>query len=124
MSDDLTIQDYRDILSDKMRLIRDLNSALLGDAVGDDLPLSGLIDAANDMRVQMNQRDYEIERLRKALENISVAHIETETEFSQAIKSYSRAMIGGGRVVVPDTPENRANPILGYPPLDLSPAFH
>ena len=125
MNDPLTIQDYRNFLADKLRLISELAVAICGsDDPENPASIGFLIDTVDCQTRARETTQAENDRLWKALENISVAHIETETEFSQTIKNYSRAMIDGGRIAVADTPENRANPILGYPPLDLSPAFN
>ncbi len=94
MGDQLTIENYRDILSDKLRLIRELEIALTGCGFdGAESSLSEMIDFARDLRTVAFHRGEEIERLRKALQTVSVAHIEPETEFSNTIKQFSRAML-------------------------------
>lgn len=94
MTDKLTIENYRDILSDKLRLIRELEIALTGCGFDDaESSLSQMIDFAKELRTVAFHRGEEIERLRKALQTVSVAHIEPETEFSNTIKKFSRAML-------------------------------
>ena len=103
MHDPLTIQDYRNFLADKLRLISELAVAIVGeDDPENPASIGFLIEAVDHQFEELRSIQYENERLRKVLENISIAHIETETDFSNMVKDYSRAMLGEPRVSPPD----------------------
>ena len=94
MNDPLTIQDYRSFLADKLRLISELAAAIVGeDDPENPATLSFLIDTVEWQKRALTNAEAERDRLRKALETVSVAHIDTETDFSNTIKKFSRAML-------------------------------
>ncbi len=94
MNDPLTIQDYRNFLADKLRLISELAVAIVGeDDPENPASIGFLIDTVEYQTRALKSVKAENDRLRKALENLSVAHIETETEFSRTIKNYSRGIL-------------------------------